>query len=92
MAESTRNAEADEKILERARKRWKIADEAEEENRTKQVDDLKFLAASPDDPYQWPQTVLNKRWTSEPGGRPRGPASRSTSCRSTSARSRTSSA
>jgi hypothetical protein len=36
-------------ILERARKRWKIAIEAEEENRTKQLDDLKFLAASPDD-------------------------------------------
>jgi hypothetical protein len=71
MAESTRNAEADEKILERARKRWKIADEAEEENRTKQVDDLKFLAASPDDPWQWPQTVLNKRLDSNQEGGPR---------------------
>jgi hypothetical protein len=80
-----RNAEADKKILDLAKKRFKAAMEAESENRAKELDDLKFLASSPDDNFQWPTNVLEQRTNAnqEAG---RGPASRSTSCPSTSAR------
>jgi len=66
-----RSAEEDKKILERARQRWKQADEAESENRRKQVDDMKFAAASPDDNFQWPQLVLDQRLDRNQEGGPR---------------------
>ena len=64
--------ESDEKVLERARTRFAQADEAEDANRTKELDDVKFAAASPDDNYQWPQDVLNIRQNKqqEGGARP----------------------
>lgn len=55
--------EKENKILELAKKRFKIALEAESENREKELDDIKFLAASPDDNYQWPQDMLKQRRT-----------------------------
>lgn len=62
----------EEKVLERARKRWKLAEEAEHDNRIKEADDIKFLASSPDDNYQWPQDVLSSRTDihQEGGARP----------------------
>jgi Phage P22-like portal protein len=64
-------ADADSKILELAKKRFGIVVDAEAENRPKEMDDLKFLAASPDDNWQWPQDILRDRTTpGEVGIRP----------------------
>jgi hypothetical protein len=62
----------EEDILTLARKRFKAAEEAEGDNRTKEVDDLKFAAASPDDHFQWPENIFNTRTdaTQEGGARP----------------------
>lgn len=51
----------DKEVMERARKRFQQAAEAEDENRVKELDDMKFLAASPDDNYQWPIEILRQR-------------------------------
>jgi hypothetical protein len=59
-------------VVDRAKARFKVAVEAETENRAKQLDDLKFLAASPDDNYQWPKDVYTARTMAgqEGGARP----------------------
>lgn len=54
-------AEEEDKVLELAHKRFGIAVESEDENRIKELSDLKFLAASPDDNWQWPEEVLASR-------------------------------
>ncbi len=72
MAETESKKAGEENILERARSRFKIAIDAESENRRKELDDLKFLAASPDDHWQWPDDVYNDRTRAgqEGGARP----------------------
>jgi hypothetical protein len=59
------------KVLERARKRFKIAVDAEDDNRRKEHDDQKFLAATPDDPWQWPDTIYKDRTMVAQEGGPR---------------------
>ncbi len=54
-------ADTTDPILERMRRRMKQAIEAEEENRGKEADDMKFLASTPDDNFQWPRDILNQR-------------------------------
>ena len=44
-----------------ARRRFREAMDAEDENRTRERDDMKFLASTPDDNYQWPLDVLRQR-------------------------------
>lgn len=52
----------DAKILETARKRLKLAQDATSESRDDELDDLKFKAASPDNPeWHWPSQVLSSR-------------------------------
>ena len=51
----------DDKILEAARSRMKLAMDALGESRESEIDDLKFLAGSPDNMFQWPQDVQNAR-------------------------------
>jgi len=53
--------EGEDSVLEIARKRFALAIEAESENRATELDDLKFLAGSPDNNWQWPQDVLRVR-------------------------------
>lgn len=65
------DSEKTKKILDLARKRFAAAVEAESENRSKELDDLKFLAASPDDNWQWPVDVLNSRTNKSQEGGPR---------------------
>lgn len=58
---------AAEDVLALARERFQRAVDAESENRSKQDDDIRFEAASPDDPWQWPETDRKAR---ENAGRP----------------------
>lgn len=73
MAETTdqsskpETGKAAEDVLTLARERFGRCIEAEAENRRKQRDDIRFAAASPDDPWQWPETDRKKR---ESEGRP----------------------
>lgn len=53
---------ADETLLEEARKRFKLCEEAERENRAEAIDDLEFLAGN-----QWPEDVKRQR---DEDGRP----------------------
>ena len=48
--------DSDEKILDRARKRWKLSDTEETPNRIAGLEDKKFEAGD-----QWPQSVLDRR-------------------------------
>lgn len=53
---------AQQKLLTTARQRLKIAIDATSESRENELDDLKFRAASPDQPeWQWPADVLSTR-------------------------------
>lgn len=54
---------SDADILATAKKRFKMATEAYDESRQSELDDLKFLAGSPDNQWQWPQEVLTARST-----------------------------
>jgi len=56
-----------EDVLVLARERFQRCVEFESENREKQRDDIKFVAASPDDPWQWPEAAIKER---ESSGRP----------------------
>lgn len=58
--------QADE-VLALARERFKRCVDFESENREKQRDDIRFAAASPDDPWQWPEAARKER---EATGRP----------------------
>lgn len=51
----------DEDILSLARERFKRCVEHSAENRRKQRDDIRFAAASPDDPWQWPDASRKAR-------------------------------
>lgn len=53
-----------------ARKRLNMAIEATNENRIYQVQDLKFLAGSPDNKYQWPEGIVRMRESDPNGPRP----------------------
>lgn len=53
-----------------ARKRFQRAIDATTDNRTDQLDDVRFAAANPDNQWQWPQEVLTARQNT-PGQPPR---------------------
>jgi hypothetical protein len=57
----TQGKGSDEKLLETARKRMKLAIEALSDSREDELDDLRFRAASPDNQWQWPDQVLSAR-------------------------------
>lgn len=59
--------QAAEDVLTLARERFQRAVDAESDNRAKQDDDIRFEAASPDDPWQWPEADRKAR---EAAGRP----------------------
>lgn len=65
MADASKDAAGESPVVTRARKRFQLAMEAEDENRVKEQDDMRFLAASPDDNYQWPDEIYKQR--SKPG-------------------------
>jgi hypothetical protein len=50
-----------EDVLATAKKRYKYALERSSHNRERAKEDIKFLAASPDDPWQWAQADLKAR-------------------------------
>lgn len=50
-----------EKLLNLARKRMQMGLEALSESRQYELDDLRFLAGSPDNQWQWPEDVLGTR-------------------------------
>lgn len=52
---------ADKDILDEARSRLQVAISAFSDSRTNELEDLKFYAGSPDNQWQWPQTVLAGR-------------------------------
>ena len=54
---------SDADILATAKNRLKMAQEAFDESRVSELDDLKFAAGSPDNQWQWPQEVLTARST-----------------------------
>ena len=56
-----------EKLLKLARKRMTTAEAATSESRESELDDLKFLAGSPDNQWQWPTDVINTRGSSNGG-------------------------
>ena len=58
-----RQTDDDAQILVDAKRRMKMAIEAYDESRQSELDDLKFLAGSPDNQWQWPQDVLTSRST-----------------------------
>jgi hypothetical protein len=53
--------DSDAEILVLAKKRWQMANDAYSDSRESELDDLKFLAGSPDNQWQWPQQVLTAR-------------------------------
>ena len=59
-----------EDFLATARKRYQYAMECTQENRENQQDDIKFAAGSPDNGWQWPADVMNKRQNDPNGARP----------------------
>lgn len=63
-------SEKDKKFLEKARNRRKQAIEATQANRTIQLDDIKFAAASPDNGWQWPEKIRQSRLNDPNGARP----------------------
>lgn len=54
-------AKTDEDVLALARDRFKRAQEHQAENREKQRKDVRFEAASPDDPWQWEDAAIKSR-------------------------------
>jgi hypothetical protein len=48
-------------VLERAKKRFEYSLERSSHNRDKAKQDIKFAAASPDDPWQWEDTAVKQR-------------------------------
>ena len=60
-------AKTDDDVLALARERFKRAQEHQAENREKQRKDVRFEAASPDDPWQWEDAAIKSRKDS---GRP----------------------
>lgn len=58
------------KFIAEARKRFNRCIEATSDNRTYQLDDIKFAAGSPDNGWQWPEDVLNARMKDPNGARP----------------------
>lgn len=61
---------AEKSILETAKHRLQVAIDATSQNRTYQLDDLKFAAASPDNGYQWPSKLKVSRESDPNGARP----------------------
>jgi len=60
----------DEKLLTQARKRFKAVMDAEAEQRSLRMDDLRFYAGDSDNGYQWPDQIRNQRQTDPSGARP----------------------
>lgn len=57
-------------FLETARRRFKEAIDATTDNRSSQLDDVKFAAGSPDNGWQWPDKLRNDRQNDPNGARP----------------------
>lgn len=57
----------DDDVLTTAKQRFEYAMERSSDNRTKARADMRFLAATPDDPWQWEDTTINAR---QAAGRP----------------------
>jgi hypothetical protein len=62
--------DSDEKILERAKKRFEETSSYEAESRRMQEDDAKFRAGNPDNGWQWPDAIRKSRETAAGGARP----------------------
>lgn len=60
----------DDELLSIAKEQFERSVSAEQENRAYMLDDLRFRAASPDNFYQWPDAIRNKRETDPSGQRP----------------------
>lgn len=56
-------ADKSEDILATAKERFSYAIERESHNKTRQKEDIRFAASSPDDPWQWDTQTLNARKT-----------------------------
>ena len=54
-------SKADQETLALARKRFEMCNAALSDSRKDELDDLRFMAASPDNQWQWPQDVLDTR-------------------------------
>lgn len=54
-------SDKDDDILQTAKDRYKLAISRAEHNRERQKQDIRFAAASPDDPWQWDDTLLSTR-------------------------------
>jgi len=57
----SKQSRSDAQILADAKKRLNMAMEAYDESRESELDDLRFLAGSPDNQWQWPNEVLSSR-------------------------------
>lgn len=63
MTKTTTAASEKDDILATARKRFERALEASEHNRRRMREDIRFAAASPDDPWQWEDATVKDRKT-----------------------------
>lgn len=64
-------AEDDKKdLMATARRRWRLGIDANKDNREYQLDDVRFAAGSPDNGWQWPDDIMNKRTNDPNGARP----------------------
>jgi hypothetical protein len=74
MADDVKAAKAvaggDDEFLTTARARFKLAMDVLGETRRSELDDLKFAAGSPDNGWQWPDTIRRQRETDTNGARP----------------------
>lgn len=52
---------ADQKILDAAKSRYKLCNDALSTSREDELDDMRFMAGSPDNQWQWPADVLSTR-------------------------------
>lgn len=57
----SRPSKADRDLVAQARARYKLAVDALTDSREFELDDLRFMAGSPDNQWQWPQDVLQSR-------------------------------
>lgn len=61
MIERPAVSKKDEDIIATAKERYKYAVDRRSHNVTRQKEDIKFAASSPDDPWQWDQTTVKQR-------------------------------
>lgn len=70
VSDSGGDSSKDSTFLATARKRFKQAIDATTDNRTSQLDDVKFAAGSPDNGWQWPDKLKSDRINDPNGARP----------------------